>query len=123
MSQYLLYIVNQIVKNPLILTIAMISEVSRFNSFSIQASKLSSNLVSQCFICFCHEELRGSVAERSKALVLGTSQKWRGFESHRCQYHFCSDFSLPHEKDKSIFNASYLFTNLNLYLKRTSNVD
>ena len=31
---------------------------------------------------FCH---RGSVAERSKALVLGTSQKWRGFESHLCQ--------------------------------------
>ena len=27
---------------------------------------------------------RGSVAEWSKALVLGTSQKWRGFESHHC---------------------------------------
>ena len=27
----------------------------------------------------------GSVAERSKALVLGTSPKGRGFESHRCQ--------------------------------------
>ena len=38
----------------------------------------------------------GSVAERSKALVLGTSPKGRGFESHRCQkfygeafYHKC----------------------------------
>ena len=28
---------------------------------------------------------RGSVAEWSKALVLGTSLKGRGFESHRCQ--------------------------------------
>ena len=28
---------------------------------------------------------RGSVAEWSKALVLGTSPKGRGFESHRCQ--------------------------------------
>ena len=27
---------------------------------------------------------KGSVAEWSKALVLGTSQKWRGFESHHC---------------------------------------
>ena len=25
------------------------------------------------------------MAEWSKALVLGTSQKWRGFESHHCQ--------------------------------------
>ena len=30
----------------------------------------------------------GSVAERSKALVLGTSPKGRGFESHHCQI-FC----------------------------------
>ena len=30
----------------------------------------------------------GSVAERSKALVLGTSPKGRGFESHRCQFIF-----------------------------------
>ena len=30
----------------------------------------------------------GSVAEWSKALVLGTSPKGRGFESHRCQYSF-----------------------------------
>lgn len=29
--------------------------------------------------------MHGSVAERSKALVLGTSLKGRGFESHRCQ--------------------------------------
>ena len=29
--------------------------------------------------------MEGSVAEWSKALVLGTSQKWRGFESHHCQ--------------------------------------
>ena len=28
--------------------------------------------------------IKGSVAEWSKALVLGTSQKWRGFESHHC---------------------------------------
>ena len=34
--------------------------------------------------------MEGSVAEWSKALVLGTSQKWRGFESHRCQ-NFCND--------------------------------
>ena len=31
---------------------------------------------------------RGSVAEWSKALVLGTSPKGRGFESHRCQERF-----------------------------------
>ena len=31
---------------------------------------------------------RGSVAEWSKALVLGTSPKGRGFESHRCQKYF-----------------------------------
>ena len=30
----------------------------------------------------------GSVAERSKALVLGTSPKGRGFESHRFQSYF-----------------------------------
>jgi hypothetical protein len=29
--------------------------------------------------------LSGSVAEWSKALVLGTSPQGRGFESHRCQ--------------------------------------
>ena len=29
--------------------------------------------------------IKGSVAEWSKALVLGTSPKGRGFESHRCQ--------------------------------------
>ena len=29
--------------------------------------------------------IEGSVAEWSKALVLGTSPKGRGFESHRCQ--------------------------------------
>ena len=29
---------------------------------------------------------RGSLAEWSKALVLGTSPKGRGFESHRCQH-------------------------------------
>ena len=29
--------------------------------------------------------MKGSVAEWSKALVLGTSPKGRGFESHRCQ--------------------------------------
>ena len=31
---------------------------------------------------------KGSVAEWSKALVLGTSPKGRGFESHRCQTFF-----------------------------------
>ena len=30
----------------------------------------------------------GSLAEWSKALVLGTSPKGRGFESHRCQHAF-----------------------------------
>ncbi len=29
--------------------------------------------------------MEGSVAEWSKALVLGTSPQGRGFESHRCQ--------------------------------------
>lgn len=29
------------------------------------------------------------MAEWSKALVLGTSPKGRGFESHLCQEHFC----------------------------------
>ncbi len=32
--------------------------------------------------------MRGSVAEWSKALVLGTSLSGRGFESHRCQSFF-----------------------------------
>jgi hypothetical protein len=32
---------------------------------------------------------RGRVAEWSKALVLGTSPKGRGFESHLCQELFC----------------------------------
>ena len=32
--------------------------------------------------------MRGSVAEWSKALVLGTSLSGRGFESHRCQTFF-----------------------------------
>mgnify|MGYP001229293154 FL=1 len=35
------------------------------------------------FIC-----MSGSLAEWSKALVLGTSPKGRGFESHSCQKHF-----------------------------------
>ena len=30
------------------------------------------------------------MAERSKALVLGTSPKGRGFESHRCQHTFAA---------------------------------
>ena len=41
------------------------------------------------FSCTCLQLTQlskiGSVAEWSKALVLGTSQKWRGFESHHCQ--------------------------------------
>ncbi len=32
-----------------------------------------------------HFPIGGSVAEWSKALVLGTSLSGRGFESHRCQ--------------------------------------
>ena len=34
--------------------------------------------------------MTGSVAEWSKALVLGTSLSGRGFESHRCQTFFDS---------------------------------
>ena len=34
--------------------------------------------------------IKGSVAEWSKALVLGTSLSGRGFESHRCQTVFGS---------------------------------
>ena len=30
------------------------------------------------------------MAEGSKALVLGTSPKGRGFESHRCQHNFAA---------------------------------
>ena len=37
----------------------------------------------------------GSLAEWSKALVLGTSPKGRGFESHRCQ--ICILFLVPEE--------------------------
>ena len=33
-------------------------------------------------------KMTGSVAEWSKALVLGTSLSGRGFESHRCQSFF-----------------------------------
>ena len=36
----------------------------------------------------------GSVAEWSKALVLGTSPKGRGFESHRCHKCFFTLFYL-----------------------------
>ncbi len=35
---------------------------------------------------------QGSVAEWSKALVLGTSPQGRGFESHRCQILYCLVF-------------------------------
>ena len=44
-----------------------------------------------CAACFVNTDGfqalggRGSVAEWSKALVLGTSPSGRGFESHRCQ--------------------------------------
>ena len=34
------------------------------------------------------QSIQGSVAEWSKALVLGTSPKGRGFESHRCHTFF-----------------------------------
>ena len=39
------------------------------------------------------DEGRGSVAEWSKALVLGTSLSGRGFESHRCQENLFSFIS------------------------------
>ena len=45
--------------------------------------------------------MRGSVAEWSKALVLGTSLSGRGFESHRCQTFFlgfCNKSSPPRLK-------------------------
>ena len=45
--------------------------------------------------------MRGSVAEWSKALVLGTSLSGRGFESHRCQTFFlgfCNKSSPPRIK-------------------------
>ncbi len=49
--------------------------------------------IAQCYACYLMRALcdyvahalrrmRGSVAEWSKALVLGTSQKWRGFDLH-----------------------------------------
>ena len=38
-------------------------------------------------------KMRGSVAEWSKALVLGTSLSGRGFESHRCQTFFLCSYS------------------------------
>ena len=46
-----------------------------------------------CLACFVNSDRflsdrgRGSVAEWSKALVLGTSLSGRGFESHRCHEH------------------------------------
>ena len=36
----------------------------------------------------------GSLAEWSKALVLGTSPKGRGFECHRCQHSFAVAFEV-----------------------------
>ena len=47
---------------------------------------------------------KGSLAEWSKALVLGTSPKGRGFESHSCQINFCMhsglNLSLTKKKKK-----------------------
>ena len=45
---------------------------------------------------------KGSLAEWSKALVLGTSPKGRGFESHSCQIIFCmhSGLNLKVKKKK-----------------------
>ena len=51
---------------------------------------------------------KGSLAEWSKALVLGTSPKGRGFESHSCQnrYHFDKNiFSPPWLKQPSSFSV------------------
>ena len=42
------------------------------------------------------EFLYGSLAEWSKVLVLGTSPKGRGFESHRCQKTFIAHLSVPY---------------------------
>ena len=39
-------------------------------------------------------KMTGSVAEWSKALVLGTSLSGRGFESHRCQSFFVKSTAL-----------------------------
>ena len=46
----------------------------------------------------------GSVAERSKALVLGTSPKGRGFESHRCQFLFFSPLKIINNHQTLIIN-------------------
>jgi hypothetical protein len=39
--------------------------------------------------------MEGSVAEWSKALVLGTSPQGRGFESHRCQTSCLMELFVP----------------------------
>jgi hypothetical protein len=44
----------------------------------------------------------GSVAEWSKALVLGTSPKGRGFESHRCQHSFANPGLVLHMQKKAV---------------------
>ncbi len=69
--------------------------------------------IAQCYACYLMRALcdfgahawrmRGSVAEWSKALVLGTSQKWRGFESRRCQIPF---FLLIFRKYLKMVNSS-----------------
>ena len=46
--------------------------------------------------------MTGSVAEWSKALVLGTSLSGRGFESHRCQS-FCSRVGTLYRVSKNFF--------------------
>ena len=45
---------------------------------------------------------KGSLAEWSKALVLGTSPKGRGFESHSCQINFCIRIGLNSLTKKNI---------------------
>ena len=56
-----------------------------FTLFTLKASVIWVHF----FICNLYH-LQGSVAEWSKALVLGTSPKGRGFESHRCQMNIFS---------------------------------
>ena len=47
-------------------------------------------------------KMTGSVAEWSKALVLGTSLSGRGFESHRCQSFFVKSTALFLLKNKDV---------------------
>ena len=52
------------------------------------------------FLSFGTEGKSGSLAEWSKALVLGTSPQGRGFESHSCQTIFSSTKQRRKQKKK-----------------------